>query len=265
MNTHIFNGKVLALEKESQLIDEVKRLNKSPKLVSLLIGNDKSSELFLSLKKKAAQRVGIELEIVDLSGDIEKEKIIKVISKLNKDNKVDGIMVQLPLPSTFSTEDRDEIIDAIVKKKDVDGMRKDSPFLAPVIKAVVFALKEASVYITKKEEPIVLVVGSKGFVGKKLTKILKNLGYEVEGIDVDYKNLKAKIKQADILISATGQKGLVDISKIKMGVVIIDIGAPYGDIRRSAYKKATFVSPVPGGIGPLTVYFLLENTLYTFI
>lgn len=259
MKTHIFDGKKLALEKELELIDELKNKSRVPKIVSLLVGDSSSSKQFLSLKRKAAQRVRIKMDIVRIRKD-EKEEVIKTINKLNKDKNIDGIMIQLPLPKRFSEKDRDEIIGKIAKSKDIDGMREDSKYLTPVVKAVIAALKEASPHINKTDSNV-LVVGAKGFVGKKLVKVLEGIGYEVQGVDIENKNLKTKTRKADILVSATGEKALIKGNMVKKGAVLIDVGAPDGDILKEAYEKASFVSPVPGGVGPLTIYYLLENAL----
>ena len=104
-----------------------------------------------------------------------------------------------------------------------------------------------------------VVVGAKGFEGVKIIRVLQEMGYEVEGVDVATKNIKLKTKNADIIISVTGSPGLIEPDMIKDGAAVIDVGFPEGDIDKEVYKKAAFVSPVPGGIGPVTISMLLEN------
>lgn len=256
MSAVIFNGKLLAKQKEQIFKKRVLKLKKkgiTPKLVSVLIGENAGSKLYLSLKRKAAKRIGAEVTIKKFPINVSSKEIIDFIKKRNKDNAVHGIMVQLPLPKNFSEKQRDEIIEAIVPEKDVDGMREDGPFLTPTVKAVMLAIKEA------EKIGRVVVVGEKGFVGKKLVKVLKEMGYKVEGVDIDTRDMEKKIKKADILISATGKPGLIKKEMIKEGAVIVDVGTPRADVEREVYEKASFITPVPGGIGPVTIACLLEN------
>ena len=151
----IFDGKSFAKEKEVKLIEEIKRLSEKgikPKLVSILIGDNPSSILYINLKKKAAERIGCALEVVYFPQDTSMIRIIEVINEMNTNQSVHGIMVQLPLPRNFSKEDRDEIINAIAKEKDVDGLREDSSFLTPTVKAVLEVIKEATLYLPFQPE-----------------------------------------------------------------------------------------------------------------
>lgn len=291
--TIIFDGKKLAEEKEQELNKEVVRLKKkgiTPKLVSILVGDDPGNKLYLKLKKKAAERVGAELEIVELK----KPKLIeltKLIKKLNTDKGVHGIMIQLPLPDIFSKQDRYKIIQTIALEKDVDGLSDGGPYLAPVVMAVVEAIKVANnsndvrsfgklrTGSFGKLKTKIMVVGAKGFVGKKIVEALLgktfekagpllqgsdfSTEYEIVKCDADTVDLKEKTKSADILISATGVRGLVKEDMVKDGAILIDVGAPKGDIDKKAYQKASFVSPIPGGIGPVTIVCLLENLINT--
>ena len=259
----IFDGKQVAKEKEEKLIEVIKRLRRddiTPKAVSILVGNDTASKKYLSLKEKAAERVGAKMEIIKFQSSDQVNQVIKLIKKLNRDKDVHGIMIQLPLPSGFSKKDRDEIVEAIEKRKDIDGMREDSMYVAPVVKSVLKALGDAYQYTIYNREAKVVVVGAKGFVGKKLLNVLKDMDYQVKGVDVDFKDLPSVTKLADILISVTGVAGLIDGRMVKNGSVVIDVGSPDGDVvTKEVLRKARFISPVPGGIGPLTIYCLLEN------
>ena len=170
-------------------------------------------------------------------------------------------MIPLPLPKNFSEKDRDEIIKTITKEKDVDGLQDDSPYLTPTVKSVLEVIKEATPHVTLKVPPLkVAVVGARGFEGKKIFKVLNEMGYEVEGLDRKIENLKTKTKEADILISVTGSPGIIGKEEVKEGAVIIDVGSPKGDVKtEEIMEKAAFISPVPGGIGPVTISCLLEN------
>ena len=166
-------------------------------------------------------------------------------------------MLQLPLPAHFA-RDRNKIIRAIDSKKDVDGMTADSPFITPVVKAVIDTLDSSK--ISQPKSVSTVVVGAKGFVGKKIVKLLRDKGSRVAVCDLDTKDLGARTSKADILISATGVAGLISADMVKRGAVVIDVGAPKGDVRTEEVKeKAGFISPVPGGVGPVTIVSLLEN------
>lgn len=269
--TQFFDGKSVAEEKESKLAKKVKKLKKkgiAPKLVSILVGDDVESKLYLRLKKEAGERIGVNIEIESLSASSSTRDVVEKIRELNKDKSVNGIMFQLPLPKNFSKKDRDKIVNAIAKSKDVDGLRNDSLFVTPVIRAVLTALETSKK--VKKVRPLkdvpfkvgrVVVVGAKGFEGRKIVRKLKEMRYEVEGVDVDEKDLGSITKSADVIISVTGSAGLIKAGMIKKGSILIDVGSPKGDIEREAYNKASFVSPVPGGIGPATISYLLENLI----
>lgn len=265
MSAFTFDGQRIAVEKEIKLEEEVIRLKRkglTPKLVSILIGEDKGSKLYLSLKKKAAERVSVKLEIKKLSASKSVSQLVKLIKDLSQNDNVHGIMVQLPLPEKFTKSDREKIINTIEREKDVDGMRDDGPFLSPVVGAVLVAIKEGGSYLLSNKEVKVVVVGAGGFVGKKIVKVLAEMGFRVEGVDMETKNLKLKTKDADILISASGHPGLISRKMIKKGAVVVDVGSPKGDIQlKEVAKKASFITPVPGGVGPLTISFLLENVV----
>ncbi len=258
--TNYFDGKSFATAKERKLIKKVDLLKQNgivPRLISLQIGKNDSSKKYLSLKKKAAGRIGIEMEVISLSEDVGVDQIAKVVSAANEDKSVHGIMLQLPLPPSYSTEDRDRIINTISSQKDIDGMRDDGEFVVPVVKAVMTVLEFAEV----EKDAKTIVVGAKGFVGGKIVDQLTKEGYSSEGYDVETKDLDQKTKEAKVIISATGQEGIIRSDMVKEGVVLIDVGAPKGDLDKSSYDKASFVSPVPGGVGPMTIHFLLTNVI----
>ncbi len=259
----IFDGKKFALEKETNLAIRVLGLKTRgvyPKLASILVGNDPASQLYVNLKKKAAERIGAEVDIYLIKERSKLEDLILLINTLNEDPTVQGIMVQMPIPGVLG-ESRKEIVDAIKSEKDVDGLRDDSPFLHPTSKAVVQVIDEA-----KKEEPLkgsrVVVVGASGMVGKPLVKELKEQNYEVIECNSKTPNLKEKTLQADVLVSVTGVPNIIKEDMVSPGVVVIDVGSPKGDVEFAGVsKKAGFISPVPGGVGPITISCLLENLL----
>ncbi len=258
MKAIIFNGKKFAEEKEKELRKKVSKLKSVPKLVSILVGEDPSSVLYTNLKKKAAERIGVEFEIMKFPDSIPELYLIKVIKNLNNDQKVNGIMVQLPLPSALK-EKTQTILNNIDKEKDMDGLTQRSAFIPATTKAVIRIIGIAKEKVNTGDEKIV-VVGSKGMVGKSVVKELKNLKYKVEGIDLETKDLKSETIKGDILISATGKENLIKENFVKDGVVVIDVGSPRGDVSfNKVKKKASFITPVPGGVGPVTIISLLEN------
>lgn len=266
MKTVIFKGKKFAEVKEKKLKKKVFHLKKRGidlKLVSILVGENKASKMFLSLKKKVATRVGIEHEIKRFAKNTNTGDVYSFIKKANKDKKVNGIMIQLPLPETFSHKKRDKLLNAISKEKDVDGMRENSKFLTPTVKSVLYILEEAHKHFPVKKGLIVCVVGAKGFMGKRIFSALKKMGYEIRGVDIDTRDLKKNTLDTDILISSTGKPGLIKKSMIKKGAIVIDVGAPEGDIAKEVEEKTSYVSKVPDGVGPVTIVSLLENIVET--
>ena len=263
---YIFNGRKFAENKEVELREDAilqRQKGIKPKLVSILVGDDPAGNLYVGIKKKVGERVGVDVEIQKMKSDVEKRGLIKKINFLNTNRSVHGIMVQLPLPKRFSDEDREEIINSIEKEKDVDGMSDDSEFTTPLVKAVLYAIREASNIVRRivdEEGLSVCVVGSNGFEGKKIVKTLKNVGYKVTGIDKEVNEFSSVTKKADILISATGSPGIIGKKHVKKGAVVIDIGSPKGDVDFDEVKDiASFITPVPGGIGPITIVSLIEN------
>lgn len=276
----IFDGKKFAAEKEEKLKVKVAKLRKEgiiPKLVSILIGENSQSELYLKKKSEAAQRVGIKMEIVKTKADLETEKIVKIIKQLNNDKTVQGIMVQLPLPKKLEIRNsKFEIIGAIAPDKDVDCltpqnlgllMMGEPRFLPATVKAVINIIQSSKFKVQGSD---VCVVGASEIVGKPLALILSDLGATVTICRSTTKNLAEFTKKADILISATGVPGLIKKEMVKKEAVVIDIGIKKlkiescklkiaGDVNRDVAQVASFLTPVPGGVGPVTVVCLLEN------
>lgn len=268
--TQVFDGRAAAREILAQLHSEVTKLQAAgivPNLASIYLTTDPGSALYTKLKKGSAEVVGIKFTPVEISVKDERQ-FTEAVERLNNDANVHGILIQKPAgDNDFEPEAWNRIILSLNSSKDVDGLLEDSPFLTPVVSAVLVALEEGLKIVrpSLKEAPYkVVVVGSRGFVGRK---ILKRFGeynpriYSVTGADVNVPDLKLKTGSADILISATGAPGLVKKDMVKEGVVLIDVGSPKGDIEKDAYEKAAFISPAPGGVGPLTIACLLENVL----
>jgi len=250
--TIIFDGRNFAAEKLAKLDKEVAKLkNKGiyPRLASILVGQDFASKLYVSLKKKAAEKIGVEMDIYRFGENETCENIITLINSLNEDPLVHGIMVQLPLPNAVSNY-KLQIINSIKSGKDVDGLRKDSFYVHPTAMAILQIIEVARLRLASaRQAKTICVIGKGGMVGSALLEKIK---------DTDYK-LMENSKDADILVSTTGSPNLVKADMVKEGVVVIDVGFPKGDVDPSVYPKASFYTPVPGGVGPVTITCLLEN------
>jgi methylenetetrahydrofolate dehydrogenase (NADP+)/methenyltetrahydrofolate cyclohydrolase len=226
----IFDGKAFAEEIISKLPHKTcLPAGRKPKLAIFLDPNNVSGAKYVERKMKLAIRLGVEV----------------VMNKIDGDET--GIMVQLPHPNAK------ELIAQIPPEKDVDGLKEDSKFLPAAVHAVQTVLSAKCQVLGKT----ICIVGSKGFIGRKLMKVL-GIRYSVFGMDKEDFDPE-KIKEFDIVISATGQEGL--IKDIKAGAVCIDLGFPKGDFDPKVAEKASFFTPVPGGVGPVTVACLFENLL----
>jgi len=264
---YIFDGKAFAGKLEEKIKSRAKRLLKkglSPKLISIIIGDNPTGLFYANLKKKKAEELGMKVEIIEFPESIELKKLTANVERLNTDIAVHGIMFQLPLPPRFTKPQISQILNSIDPKKDVDGLTKASPYQMPTVKAVLAVLNQSKLYLPLKDVPLkVCVVGHTGFEGggiySALTSEEYKKEYEVFGANSQTSDLKAAVKTSDIVISATGVPGLIKKDMVKLGAVLIDVGSPKSDIEKEAFKKASFVSPVPGGVGPITVSCLLEN------
>lgn len=269
----IFDGKSFAKERERELGDYLFDLKKkkvfvTPKLNVLLIGNNPASELYVKKKIEACERVGIEVELFRVN-TIQREAkyVVNLIKLMNQDEAVHGIMVQLPLPEKYRKETT-MILEAIDPAKDVDGLTKDSPFDAATGRAVLTIAKEAQKLVKDiPEKPKVLVVGSKGMAGRGIVRSFERAGYDVRGVDKRGEIYRSKIStsltlSAHILVSATGVPYVIRNRNVAPHAIVIDVGSPKPDVEMEGVsKRADFVTPVPGGVGPLTVISLLQNVV----
>lgn len=245
-----------------------------PKIAVILVGDDPASLSYIKQKQSACAVTGIEWEQFDYETDITTEQLILKIEELNRDEKIHGILVQLPLPVHVVTP---LVIKAIEPKKDVDGftaynlgktlLSTEFEHLAPCTPLGVIRLLEYyNIDVRGKE---VVVVGHSNIVGKPLAMMFLNRNATVTVCHVDTKDLAGHTKKADILCVAVGKPGLISENMVKEGAVVIDIGINktksgklVGDTDfKELSKKATYITPVPGGVGPMTVYCLMENTV----
>ncbi|MEA3292872.1 MAG: bifunctional 5,10-methylenetetrahydrofolate dehydrogenase/5,10-methenyltetrahydrofolate cyclohydrolase [Patescibacteria group bacterium] len=269
----IFNGRKFANKILNNIKNSIKKEKLNPKLAIILIGNNEESKLYIKLKKEVAQKIGIRVLVYRFEKNTKENEIIERIKCLNKDKLVNGIIVQLPLPRTFN---KDRIIESIDLKKDVDCFQKENvklfkeggTYFVPVTPvAILSALKTSQRNFEKKR--VVALVRSEIF-GETL-KIAGNK----KGVKINYfivkkhltQKVKSELKLADAIITICGKPCLINADLIKNGVVLIDAGISrlqnrkvVGDIDyKSVIGKASFLTPVPGGIGPLTIAVLLKN------
>ncbi len=257
-----FNGKEYVAKKKMLLqssVDKVRGLGIVPHLATLLIGTDPASILYTNLKKKFIESLGCQVDIYELPEDVKFDDIKFLIQTLNDDETIHGIMVQFPLPKNIENW-KLEIVNSIARQKDVDGLQSDSLFLHPTSKAVMEVLALA-IFETRIDVITVCVIGANGMVGKPLANELKKLGYIVLEVDKDTQDLKGSTLQADAVISATGAMNLITPEMVKEDAIVIDVGSPQGDVMQEVSNKASFFTPVPGGVGPVTITCLSENLI----
>lgn len=276
MNAKILDGNKLAKELLDNLKQTIEKEKLNLKLVAIQIGSIEESNIYLKLKKEQSKRIGINFEIKKYSNEISIDKLLEEIKKLNSDQKVDGIIVQLPLPKKI---DLNLISQAIVPWKDVDGF---NPFtkgqldlnnleLVPPTALATFYILDA--YNISFKNKLVTVIGRGEIAGRPITKMLLNKDAIVISIGHKIDNLINYTKNADIIISATGEKNIINSSKmIKKGAGLVNIGITkekgkvFGDINEEKVnKKASWIVSSVGGVGPLTVAFLLINTYKCYI
>ena len=266
----IIDGRKIAQKIKQYIREEVKRLDTSPSLHVISVGKDKISEIFLSEKEKACLEVGISFYCHRFSARAKAEEIIKLINRLNSDPGVTGILIQLPLPPQLG--EGATLLDQISSKKDVDCLTSLNfgrfalgipLFLPPLVQAVEEILQGEKIKGKK-----ITVVGAGRIAGLPISIFFLQKGATVTICQEFTQNLKEQTRKADILVSATGQPKLINGSMVKKGAIVIDVGTSWrgekivGDVdRKSVEKKAKLITPVPGGIGPLTVAFLLKNTV----
>lgn len=256
MKPVIFDGRKFALRKEKVLAKRVLDLKASgiyPHLASIVVGDSPASAMYVEMKKKRAEAIGIQVSVYKVPLNAKVEDVISLINFLNTDPDFTGIMIQMPIPGDLAKFESD-FINLIDPKKDVDGLKKDSKFLHPTSKAVIEIIEFA------KGSGTICVVGATGMVGAPLVKELKKSNYKVIECDIKTTGLKGYTTQADILVSATGVPDLIKADMVKKGAIVIDVGSPKGDVDFDGVSKiAEFITPVPGGVGPVTISCLLEN------
>lgn len=270
------DGRQLADKMQLELQEEVSRWSENnqrlPKLVVILVGEDTASQVYVRNKEKAAKKIGILSEVVKLNDTISEKELLSLIATYNADDTVDGLLVQLPLPKQINEE---HVLLAIDPKKDVDGFHPmnvgklfvGSPNMMPCTPfGIVTLLKENGVVLAGKK---VVIIGRSNIVGKPLMHLLLQEDATVTIAHSKTKDLKAETLTADILVVAIGQAEMITADYIKPGAVVVDVGMNrnhegklVGDVNFSEVEPiASFVTPVPGGVGPMTITMLMEQTV----
>lgn len=262
-----FDGRKIQEEILAKIKKRLGKIDYQPTLAVIWVGNDPISARYVAIKQRIAEDLGIHFDIYKYPTDLKIEELISKIGELNSTKNVDGIMIQMPLPSRIDSR---RIISEIDSKKDVDGLRMCADLVCeirpPVIKSVLMAIKSSGADIKKSK---IAIVGKGFLVGAPLIKILQQLALELNVADVETPYIGTMTADADIVISAVGKAGLITPDIVKDGVVIVDAGTSEvggelrGDVEPEVYKKASFYTPVPGGIGPVTVAMLFDNLLET--
>lgn len=267
----ILDGKAFANELGQNLKEKVKKLKEegiTPHFCVINIGDDSASKIYVRTKKRRAKKMGIIQDIYQMPADTEQAEALALIDKLNADPTINGVMVQLPAPKQI---DADELLERIDPNKDVDGLTPanigrlwmEDHFIEPATAEGIIALLKH--YQIKLDGKNVVVVGRSNIVGKPLAALMLEQNATVTICHLHTQNLGEITKKADIVVSATGQAFLITADMVKDGAVVVDVGMNHvngklvGDVDFDNVKeKASYITPVPGGVGPLTVQFLME-------
>ena len=270
---NLIDGKKISQEIKDEIKAKVAELKSEGTVCSLAViqvGNDPASSVYVNNKKKACAYIGIESVAYELPEETTEEELLGIIDKLNKDDKINGILCQLPLPNHI---DEDKVINAISPKKDVDGFHPQSVgslvigqpgFVSCTPAGIIQLLKRSNVEIEGKH---CVVIGRSNIVGKPMALLMLQENATVTVCHSRTKNLKEICKQADILIVAVGKKEFVTADFVKEGAVVIDVGIHRdennklkGDVLFDEVKDiASYITPVPGGVGPMTIAMLMNN------
>ncbi|WP_208356309.1 bifunctional methylenetetrahydrofolate dehydrogenase/methenyltetrahydrofolate cyclohydrolase FolD [Helicobacter pylori] len=275
----LLDGQALAYDIEKDLKNKIQiitaQTHKRPKLAVILVGKDPASITYVNMKIKACERVGMDFDLKTLQENITEAKLLSLIKDYNTDQNISGVLVQLPLPRHIDTK---MILEAIDPSKDVDGFhplnigklctQKES-FLPATPMGVMRLLKHYHIEIKGKD---VAIIGASNIIGKPLSMLMLNAGASVSVCHILTKDISFYTQNADIVCVGVGKPDLIKASMLKKGAVVVDIGINHlndgrivGDVDfNNAQKVAGFITPVPKGVGPMTIVSLLENTLIAF-
>lgn len=273
MTAELLNGREIAKEYRAGLAEEVERLKSkgiTPNLTVVIVGNDGASLSYVRSKNKAAEKIGMTSDIVHLDEDTSEEEVLNTIDRLNNDDAVNGILVQVPLPKQVSEE---KVLEAIAPHKDVDGFHPVNigrlyTGQRTFVPCTPLGIMELLKHTGSLEGKDVAVIGRSHIVGQPVAKLLTNENATVTLMHSRTKDMTARLKEYDVIVSAVGAPGLVTGEHLKEGAIVIDVGNTVVDEKLvgdvdfdSAKEVASYITPVPGGVGPLTITMVLNNTL----
>ena len=269
----LIDGKGLSAKIKDELKNEIDGYIKTPILSVITIGEDEASKVYVKNKKKACEYVGMSFLHLSYDENTQEQEILDKIDELNKDENINGIIIQLPIPKRFNQE---KLLNAIDPIKDVDGLTiinqgklfNNSDSILPCTpKGIMEIFKYYNIDLTSKN---VVIVGRSNLVSKPLLIECLNKNATVTMCHSKTKNLSEYTKNADVLVVAVGKKHLIDKTMIKENAVIIDVGINredgklYGDVNPNVESVCSYLTPVPGGVGPMTVVMLLKNTFEAY-
>ena len=253
----IIDGKKIATELKLELKKNLS--DRKLCLAIILVGIDPVMVKFVAQKQKIASELGVEMKVWEFPIEVLETDLVKVLDTLSNDNSVQGILIQLPLPTHLNTK---ALLNLIPAQKDVDALSENASVESPVVLAIWEILNRQRIDLIGKK---ILVVGQGQLVGRPIAINLAQAGFEVETADVKTTNLIELTRQADVIISGVGKPGLIKPDMVKAGAVLIDCGTSEqagqlkGDLDPACADKASLFTPVPGGIGPIMVLKLFEN------
>ena len=271
----IIDGKELSKKLKEQMKDRVAQMRQQgivPKVVVVLVGNNSASEVYVRNKHKACGEVGIESEVIKMPEETTQQELLDVVKGLNEDRTVDGILVQLPLPGQINEK---VVLRSILPEKDVDGFHPvnvgllsigDDCYAPATPSGIIAMFKEYGIEIAGKH---CVIIGRSNIVGKPMAALLLRHNATVTVCHSKTQNLGELTRQADIVIVATGHRHTLTADMVKEGAVVIDVGMNRNELGKlcgdvdfdEVKEKASFITPVPGGVGPMTITELLENTI----
>lgn len=270
----LIDGKKVSEEIKQTIKEEITSENLKPSLVVIQIGENEASNIYVKQKEKMAIYLGISFYCIKFDDSVDEQRIKEKIIELNNDENISGIILQLPIPTKYNVNNLINLIDS---SKDVDGLtdinrikliNNEKCFIPCTPLGIIELLKYYNINVTGKN---VVIVGRSILVSKPLSNLLLNMDATVTICHSKTACLKEYTKNADILISATGKKHLIKKDMIKKDSIVIDVGITrengklYGDVDfEKAKSKVSFITPVPGGVGPMTVTMLMKNTIKAF-
>jgi methylenetetrahydrofolate dehydrogenase (NADP+)/methenyltetrahydrofolate cyclohydrolase len=269
MTATLIDGKALAARVREEVAASVAQLDHVG-IATVLVGDDPASHIYINLKQKAAEAVGIEARDHRIPADTSEEDVLALIAELNADDGVDGLLVQLPLPGHI---DDAAVIEAIDPAKDIDGIHPNNaarlylgrPSLVPGTPLGVMRMLEE--YEIELRGANAVVIGRSGIVGKPMAQLLLAANATVTTCHSRTRDLAHHTLDADVLVAAIGRPHMVSADMVKEGATVIDVGLTrtdeglFGDVDPAAAERAAFITPVPGGVGPMTIAMVLQNTV----